>query len=406
MSTLKSDAVTAITPNTDLSLSGSGTGGVKVTDYFVQTKGSDIASATALALGKDGNAFDVTGTTTITSIGTQGIGSHITLQFDGVLTFTHHSTDLILPGSANITTAAGDIAVMYEYASGDWRCVSYTKASGAGVVASDSSFGLNFIGGLTLSNDSGDTSHDINITVGAARDTTDASNMVLASEITKRIDASWAVGNDNGGLDGTESSAGTADASTVYYVWLIMRTDTSVVDVLFSESATSPTMPTNYDRKRLIGFVATNASSGLRQFVQRGNYFRWTSALVTELNDTSLSTTFELATFKLPAHCIAKFHVHIANAHLTTGTQLEWRLFIRPVAGTAEVSSEILDASAGVKNTVDGDDTSATEKWSTDLEILLDSSSQFEYATSSTAAAPNPVQCRPYACEMLTRTDP
>ena len=31
-------------------------------------------------------------------------------------------------GAANITTAAGDIAVMYEYASGDWRCVSYNKA--------------------------------------------------------------------------------------------------------------------------------------------------------------------------------------------------------------------------------------------------------------------------------------
>jgi hypothetical protein len=45
------------------------------------------------------------------------------------------ATNLILPGAANITTAAGDIAVMYEYASADWRCVSYTKASGAAVVA-------------------------------------------------------------------------------------------------------------------------------------------------------------------------------------------------------------------------------------------------------------------------------
>ena len=134
MSTLKSDAVTAITSNTDLSLSGSGTGGVKVTDYFVQTKGSDISSATSLTLGKDGNHFDVTGTTTITSIATQGIGSYVTLHFDGALTFTHDSADLILPGAANITTAAGDIAVMYEYASADWRCVSYTKASGESVI--------------------------------------------------------------------------------------------------------------------------------------------------------------------------------------------------------------------------------------------------------------------------------
>jgi len=151
MSTIKTDALTSVTTNTDLTLSANGTGGVKVSDYFQLTKGADISSATSLTLGTDGNAFDVTGTTTITSIATQGIGSHITLHFDGALTFTHHSTNLILPGAANITTAAGDIAVMYEYASADWRCVSYTKASGAAVVASGAA-AKNFIinGGMKV----------------------------------------------------------------------------------------------------------------------------------------------------------------------------------------------------------------------------------------------------------------
>ena len=137
MSDLKVDGIISSTgTNTNLELSGKGTGGVKITDYLIQTKGSDIASGTTLTLGKDANLFDVTGTTTITSIATQGIGSVVILHFDGALTFTHHSTNLILPGAASITTAAGDIAVMYEYASADWRCVSYTKASGAAVVAS------------------------------------------------------------------------------------------------------------------------------------------------------------------------------------------------------------------------------------------------------------------------------
>ena len=148
MSTLKADTVTSSTTNGNLSLTGDGTGGVTVTDHFILSKGSDIASATALSLGVDGNAFDVTGTTTITSIGTQGVGSHVTLHFDGILTFTHHATDLILPGAANITTAVGDVAVMYEYASADWRCVSYTKASGAAVVG----------GGFTLGTEQATTS--------------------------------------------------------------------------------------------------------------------------------------------------------------------------------------------------------------------------------------------------------
>jgi hypothetical protein len=149
MSTLKSDAVTAVTADTALSLSGAGTAGVKISDYLVQTKGADVASNTTLTLGKDGNLFDVTGTTTITGIATQGIGSYVTLHFDGVLTFTHHSTNLILPGAANITTAAGDIAVMYEYASADWRCVSYTKASGLPVVAAGG--GWTLLGNVTAS---------------------------------------------------------------------------------------------------------------------------------------------------------------------------------------------------------------------------------------------------------------
>lgn len=94
------------------------------------SKGADVASANALALGTDGNYFDITGTTAITSINTIGIGTWAKLHFDGVLTLTHHATDLILPGGANIQTTAGDEAEFVEYASGDWRCTSYVKASG------------------------------------------------------------------------------------------------------------------------------------------------------------------------------------------------------------------------------------------------------------------------------------
>ena len=98
------------------------------------SKGSDVASANGLTLGNDGNYFDITGTTSITSIVTKAIGTVAILHFDGILTLTHNATDLILPSGANITTAAGDEATFVEYASGDWRCVVYTKASGAAVV--------------------------------------------------------------------------------------------------------------------------------------------------------------------------------------------------------------------------------------------------------------------------------
>jgi hypothetical protein len=117
------------------------------------SKGADVASDTALAVLTDGNYFDVTGTTTITSINTTGgAGTQIKLHFDGALTFTHDSTDLILPGGANITTAAGDEAELIEYASGDYRCTSYTKADGTAVVLANNSITLAKMAGGTDGN--------------------------------------------------------------------------------------------------------------------------------------------------------------------------------------------------------------------------------------------------------------
>jgi hypothetical protein len=102
------------------------------------SKGADVASAAALPILTDGNYFDVTGVATITSINTTGrIGTVIKLHFDGTLILTHHATDLILPGAANVSTAAGDEAEFIEYASGDWRCTNYQVASfapGSGVI--------------------------------------------------------------------------------------------------------------------------------------------------------------------------------------------------------------------------------------------------------------------------------
>lgn len=105
--------------------------GVSDKNVFTKTqvwsKGADVASAAALTLGDDGNYFDVTGTTAITSIATVGVGTVIKLHFDGALTLTHHSTDLVLPGGANRIVSAGDEVELIEYATGDWRLTKHTR---------------------------------------------------------------------------------------------------------------------------------------------------------------------------------------------------------------------------------------------------------------------------------------
>ncbi len=127
------------------------------------SKGADVVAATALPILTDGNYFDVTGTTAITSINaTGGPGTLIKLHFNGILILTNSVADLILPGGANITTAAGDEAEFIEYAAGDYRCTNYSKASGEAVVGVSSvSLDSPSITG-TLSVDSGGTvSHTI-----------------------------------------------------------------------------------------------------------------------------------------------------------------------------------------------------------------------------------------------------
>lgn len=94
--------------------------------------------------------------------------------------------------------------------------------------------------GLTLSNNVTDATNDIDIAAGAAVDTTGTASMLLASSLTKRLDAAWAVGTGNGGLDTG------AVGNNTYYGYLIMRPDTGVVDAIFSLSSTAPTLPANY----------------------------------------------------------------------------------------------------------------------------------------------------------------
>ncbi|CAA2142737.1 hypothetical protein [Hyphomicrobium sp. ghe19] len=67
----------------------------------------------------------ITGTTTITSLGTAA-NQRREVEFAGSLTLTYNGTSLILPGTANIITQAGDKGVFRSDAFGNWKCVSWT----------------------------------------------------------------------------------------------------------------------------------------------------------------------------------------------------------------------------------------------------------------------------------------
>lgn len=163
--------------------------------------------------------------------------------------------------------------------------------------------------GLTLSNNSTDANNDIDIAAGqAASDDSTAVMLTLSSAITKRLDAAWAVGDGNGGLD-----TGSKATSTCYFVWLIRRSDTGVVDVLFSTSKTSPTMPTNYDQKRrLPGAIFTDASGNIRAFTQVGKRRFDFVTRVADVSATNPGSTAVLRTVTVPTGMLGHFEVQMS----------------------------------------------------------------------------------------------
>ena len=127
--------------------------------------GANIASASTITPPSTGYAFNITGATTINTIASTNSwdGRLILLIFAGALQLTH-SSNLALPGSANITTAANDIAEFVQTASGSWRLVNYRTAADSLTVQG----ALTVNGNTTLGNAGTDTvTTNGNVTVNA-----------------------------------------------------------------------------------------------------------------------------------------------------------------------------------------------------------------------------------------------
>ena len=90
------------------------------------------AGATVDLSAATGNFVHITGAATITSFGTLTAGARFVLVFDGICLLTYNATSLIIPGSANKTTAAGDACMIISEGSGNWRIVGYFAISGSG----------------------------------------------------------------------------------------------------------------------------------------------------------------------------------------------------------------------------------------------------------------------------------
>ena len=125
--------------------------------------------------------------------------------------------------------------------------------------------------GLNLSNTGGSSTTQVTISTGQCRDSLNGNNIILVAPITKTLTSVWAVGTGNGGRDNAAALA----AAQTYHVFMILNPTSGVVDALFSQSPTSPTLPAGYTKFRRVGSILLEAAStAIRQFVQTGDWFK------------------------------------------------------------------------------------------------------------------------------------
>jgi hypothetical protein len=232
----------------------------------------------------------------------------------------------------------------------------------------------------------------VNVFSGGARDSTDTDNMDLVAGVVKGIDAPWTVGTQVGGLDTSDPVA----ANTLYAIWLIKRSDTGVVDALFSLSFTHPTMPANYDLKRLIGAVRTDATSDLVPFTQVGDHitYLWNATPVPDIAAAiATSNAWVTAAILCPPYCLAHVRGMLSNATSTD-----------PTDGSLYISAVPPSAWTGGTSALSSVEATGFDRLAGMVDVLTNSASQIRYAAAETTGAAT-VEFHTVSFEMLTRRD-
>lgn len=232
------------------------------------------------------------------------------------------------------------------------------------IAALNTSTPRGYLDGCVLSTAGG--SATMSISAGAAVESGNTSLMSL-SAISKTT-AAWAVGTAAGGLD-----TGTIANNTWYHFFVIKRTDTGVVDVLISLSATAPTMPSGYTLKRRIGSGKINGAGQWISFTQIGDVFDWTDPVV-DVDAQNPGTAAVTRTLTVPTGVAVQAKVVMANHH---GSTAQVGSYLSPLHATDTAPQANATVALGAPFTFLGTN-SGTAAWvgGSIQEILTNTSAQ------------------------------
>lgn len=197
---------------------------------------------------------------------------------------------------------------------------------------------------IIISNNATDPNDDIDFSAGNFI-FSDGSGIAALSAMTKRLDAAWAAGTNQGGLD-----TGTQNANIWYHCYAIYNPTTLVSDAIFSLSASSPTLPSGYTKYKRVGSIYNDASGNILAFKQTGNTFVYATLRPSFINapQTAGSETLRFVdtptgiktkamfTFRGNATSAGAAHIKVYSADITSAT-------IATYDGTGDVSNGVVD---------------------------------------------------------------
>lgn len=263
-----------------------------------------VAGNTGVSITDGSTALYVTNGTTVTPV-TQNTFTNLTatsITTGGLtttsLTGVSLATSILAATSITGTaiTLTGNVTAANAVIS-DKVCASAFFGDGSNLTGIASGMPRGYLSGLTLSNNSSDSDHDIDIAVGEARDTADGVDLSISSVFTKQIDATWASGSGNGGM----ANGVSLSADTWYHVYLV-ELDAGGTDAGFDTATNAANLVATSgvaSAYRRIGSVLTDSSSNILGFTQFEDEFIFDSQ-VTNVNGSALGTSRVLQTVTTP----------------------------------------------------------------------------------------------------------
>ena len=116
---------------------------------------------------------------------------------------------------------------------------------------------------IIISNSGLDPNNDVNFNAGVFQ-FSDGTGQAALTSLTKRLDANWASGTNQGGLD-----SGVKAINTWYHCYAIYNPTTLAEDALFSKGAITPNvLPSGYTKFKRVGSIITNSAGNILQFTQ------------------------------------------------------------------------------------------------------------------------------------------